>query len=113
MTRLALLLIFAVIVFQDSVHAANLSRLKKNQTLAGLQVQSLYSASDGKIVGVKFLHISTGAPGFLLQLQTVPQGFTWIDTPIHSNKGLSPALEHLLVINGTKGRYLHLLKQMP
>ncbi len=112
MTRLALLLIFAVIVFQDSVHAANLSRLKKNQTLAGLQVQSLYSDSDGKIVGVKFLHISTGAPVFLLQLQTVPQVFTWIDTPIHSNKGLSHALEHLLVIKGTKGRYLQLLKEM-
>src|SRR5260370_22106660 len=111
MTRLVLFLIFTVVVCQDSMHAATLSRLKKDQRLAGLKVENLYSDSNGKIVGVKLLHVSSGAPVFLLQLQTVPQVFTWIDTPIDSNQGLPHSLEHLLV-KGTKGRYLQLLEEM-
>src|SRR5579859_137733 len=111
MTRLLSFLIFTVLIFHDSVHAAKLSTLKKEQRLAGLEVQNLYSDSNGKIVGAKFLHIATGAPVFLLQLQTVPQVFTWIDTPTESNQGLPHALEHLL-IKGAKGRYLQLLEQM-
>jgi Zn-dependent M16 (insulinase) family peptidase len=112
MTRLFLSLIVSVTLFLHSADAVNLSTLKKDQKLAGLQVQNLYRDSDGRIVGAKFLQISTGAPVFLLQLQTVPQVITWVDTPTDSNQGLPHALEHLLVAKGTKGRYLQLLQQM-
>src|SRR5579859_6711000 len=104
MGRFILLVLLILSALQDSLQAEDLSRLKKDQKFGSLLVQNLYTDSDGKIVGAKFLHVSTGAPVFLLQLETVPQVFTWIDTPVDSNQGLPHSLEHLL-IKGTKGRY--------
>src|SRR5579859_746409 len=112
MIRFLLSLILTATVLRHSGHAAELSSLKKEQRLGGFQVQNLYSDSDGKIMGAKFLHSSTGTPVFLLQLQTVPQVFTWVDTPINSNQGLPHALEHLLVAKGVQGHYFQLLHQM-
>src|SRR6266704_480815 len=111
MKRHILVALLFVTAFHHSVQATDLSKFKKNQMIAGLQIQNLFSDSDGKIVGAKFVHVSTGAPVFLLQLQTVPQVFTWIDTPVDSNEGLPHSLEHLL-LKGTKGRYLQLLEEM-
>jgi Zn-dependent M16 (insulinase) family peptidase len=111
MTRVILSLIVAVLTLHHSALAVHLSELKRGQRLSGLQVQNVFSDSDGAIVGAKFLHIATGAPVFFLQLETVPQVLTWIDTPTNSNQGLPHSLEHLLT-KGTKGRYLQLLEQM-
>jgi predicted Zn-dependent peptidase len=90
----------------------DLARLKKGQAIGGVRVANLYSDSDGKIVGAKFWHLRSGAPIYLFQIETVPQVFMWVDTPVTSNDGLPHSLEHLLGGKGTKGRYLNLLKEM-
>ncbi len=90
----------------------DLSALKKGQKVGDLEVVNLFSDSEGQIVGAKFVHIPTGAPVFLLQLEGVPQVFTWNDTPVDSNRGLPHSLEHLLLGKGTKGRYFTLLGNM-
>jgi Zn-dependent M16 (insulinase) family peptidase len=92
--------------------SSDLMLLKKGEKLADFQVDHLYSDSEGKIIGAKFLHIPTGAPVFLLQIETVPQLFTWVESPSDSNRGLPHALEHLLIAKGSKGRYLNLLEGM-
>ncbi len=89
-----------------------LSRLKDSQELADFKVANLYSDPDGRIVGAKFWHVATGAPIFLLQIETVPQVFTWVNTPVDSNQGLPHSLEHLLAGKGTTGRYFSLLTDM-
>jgi Zn-dependent M16 (insulinase) family peptidase len=92
--------------------AEPLSSLKRNQELAGFRVANLYSDPDGRVVGAKFRHTSTGAPVYLLQIESVPQVFTWVDTPADSNRGLAHSLEHLLIGKGTKGRYFTLLNDL-
>jgi len=92
--------------------SSDMSSLKKHQVLADFRVDHLYSNSEGMIVAAKFSHVPTGAPVFLLQLETVPELLTWVDSPPDSNRGLAHSLEHLLIIKGTKGRYLNLLKEM-
>lgn len=89
-----------------------LSSLHENQAIADFRVTHLYSGDDGAIVGMKLTHVATGAPVFLLQIETVPQVFTWVDAPAESNNGFSHALEHLLDVKGTKGRYHNLLVDM-
>ena len=86
--------------------------LKRDQAVAGLRVANLYADSHGQIVGAKFWDVRSGAPIYLLQIETVPQVFMWVDTPPNSNKGVSHSLEHLLGGKGTKGRYASLLKEM-
>jgi len=111
MNRFVWVLIVITALFQHSAKATDLATLKKGQRVAGFQVENLYSDRNGKIVGARFVHISTGAPVSYLQLQTVPQVLTWIETPLDSNQGLAHSLEHLM-IKGTKGRYLQLMEEM-
>jgi Zn-dependent M16 (insulinase) family peptidase len=92
--------------------STDLATLKRDQKFADFRVDHLYSDSEGKVIGVKFVHIPTGAPVFLLQMETVPQLFTWVDSPADSNQGLPHAMEHLLILKGAKGRYLNLLEGM-
>ncbi len=105
---MALVLVWQALAFASS----DLTLLKKGEKLADFQVEHLYSDSEGKIIGAKVLHIPTGAPVFLLQIETVPQVFTWVDSPSDSDRGLPHALEHLLIAKGSKGRYLNLLEGM-
>jgi Zn-dependent M16 (insulinase) family peptidase len=80
--------------------------------ISGLRVSNLYADSRGQIVGGKFLDIRSGAPIYLLQIDTVPQVFMWVDTPADSDAGVAHSLEHLLAGKGTRGRYVGLLTEM-
>jgi len=104
-------MLFGLLIFV-SVRGEDLSGLKQNQSVAGFAVSNLYSDGTGKIVGVKFIHISSSAPVYVIQIETAPQAFMWIDAPPNSNRGLAHSLEHLLAKKGTKGRYLNLLRVM-
>ena len=95
-----------------SATSRDLSTLKQNETLGSLRVTNLYADSHGTIIAGKFLDIRSGAPLYLLQIETVPQAFMWVDTPADSNAGVAHALEHLLGGKGTKGRYVSLLNEM-
>jgi Zn-dependent M16 (insulinase) family peptidase len=106
---------FVLVAFLQTLclaSSSDLATLKKDQTVSDFTVANLYSDSDAKVVGAKFCHVGTGAPVYLLQIETVPQTFMWIETPTDSNRGLAHSLEHLLIGKGTKGRYLFLLEQM-
>lgn len=104
--------VFALLVATKGVVAEDLSNFKRNQTIAGFRVGNLYTDSNGKIVGAKFWHILSDAPIYVLQIETAPQTFMWVDTPATSNRGVAHSLEHILARKGTKGRYLSLLRVM-
>ena len=96
----------------NRIVAQELSDLEQDQKIGDFAVANLYADADGKIVGAKFLHTLSSAPVFVIQIETVPQTFMWVDTPALSNRGLAHSLEHLLARKGTKGRYLNLLRIM-
>jgi Zn-dependent M16 (insulinase) family peptidase len=113
MTRPILIVLLLIVVPSCcSATSSDLSTLKQNETLGSLRVTNLYADSHGRIIGGKFLDIRSGAPLYLLQIETVPQTFMWVDTPADSNAGVAHALEHLLGGKGTKGRYVSLLNEM-
>src|SRR5579859_2373158 len=118
MKHRTLFVIFAFLLFScahslsGAKSSTDLSTFRKDQRISDFKIASLYSDSDGRIVGAKFWHVPSGMPIFLLQIETVPQAYTWVDTPVDSDRGLPHALEHLLEEKGTKGRYLSLLSDM-
>src|SRR5262249_4515435 len=113
MGRRATLLLFLLVspCLQCLGSSQDLAMLKRNQTIGHLKVTNLYGDSNAQIVGVNLVE-RTGAPVYLLQIETVPQVFMWVDTPTDSNMGIPHSLEHLLAAKGTKGRYAGLLKEM-
>jgi Zn-dependent M16 (insulinase) family peptidase len=115
MTVRILFFIVSLLVVAPLSHPAtskDLSALERGETLGSLRVANLYADSHGNIVAAKFRDIRSGAPVYLLQIETVPQAFMWVDTPPDSNAGVAHALEHLLAGKGTKGRYANLLSEM-
>jgi hypothetical protein len=78
-----ILLIVSWLMFAPLCYPATsqgLSELKRDETLGTLRVANLFADSYGKIVGAKFRDIRTGAPVYLLQIETVPQAFMWAFT---------------------------------
>lgn len=96
---------FLMLLYPVSLISQDLSALKQNQIVSDFKVVNLYKGSDGTIMGGKFIHSPTMVPVYLLQIETVPQVFMWVDTPAISNRGLAHSLEHLLAGKGIKGRY--------
>lgn len=105
-------ILFLALVSTLQAQTQSLQTLKKDQFIGDLQVTNLYADTDGSIIGTKFRHSLTGAPIYVLQIETVPQAFIWVDAPDLSNRGLAHSLEHLLSGKGTKGRYLGALTDM-
>lgn len=110
--RLIIILLLTIFQIARCGFADDLTGLRKDQLIAGFRVVNLLADSDGKIMGAKFRHDRTGAPVFILQIETVPQVFMWIDAPAYSGKGLPHSLEHILAGKGTKGLYASLLRDM-
>jgi Zn-dependent M16 (insulinase) family peptidase len=105
--------LFEVHLHSQGISAStDLAKLKKDQDLVDFRVANLLVDSGNHVTGVKLWHVPTGAPVFLLRIETVPQAFISVDTPATSNAGLAHALEHLLAGKGTKGRYETLLRDM-
>jgi Zn-dependent M16 (insulinase) family peptidase len=72
----------------------------------GFRATALYLDDSGQPFGARFIHEKTGFTLDLIQVQSVPQAFTWVNTFPVSDKGEPHTQEHLLVGKGNVGRAL-------
>lgn len=86
--------------------------LKQGQTIHGFAVENQYLNGRDEAFGARFLHKKTGFTLDLFKIQSVPQGFFWVNTPPESDMGESHTCEHLLLGKGTKGMYVASLEDM-
>jgi Zn-dependent M16 (insulinase) family peptidase len=89
-----------------SASSATFDTLSEGSTIAGFRIISLYLDAADHPFGARFRHIKTGFTLDLIQLQSVPQAFTWVTTYPTSDMGEPHTQEHLLVGKGNKGRML-------
>lgn len=57
-----------------SQRPVHLSQLQQGEQIADFAVANLYADADDQIVGAKFIHKTTGAPIYILQIDTTPPG---------------------------------------
>ncbi len=72
----------------------------------GFHSTAVYLDDAGQPFGARFVHNKTGFTLDLIQIQSVPQAFTWANTFPVSDKGEPHTQEHLLVGKGNVGRAL-------
>lgn len=84
--------------------AIPLARLTPGQVIHGFQTVALYLDAVDKPIGARFRHLRTGFVFDLLQIESVPQVFLWVNTPPTSDRGEPHTQEHLLLGKGNKGR---------
>ncbi|MFZ1801029.1 MAG: hypothetical protein WAU24_14270, partial [Chitinophagaceae bacterium] len=85
----------------------SLSTLSKNQVLDGFKAVAVYLNDEDKPMGGRFIHIQTGFTLDLLQIESVPQTFIYVNTFPVSDMGEPHTQEHLLITKGNKGHELN------
>lgn len=87
-----------------SLHAQSFSTLTERTTLHGFRTSAVYLNDTDQPFGARFVHQKTGFMLDLIQLQSVPQAFVWVDSFPVSDKGEPHTQEHLLMGKGDAGR---------
>lgn len=84
-----------------------LAPIKQNEKLNGFTALSIYLNDAGQPMGGRFVHDKTSFTLDLLQIESVPQTYIWVNSLPFSNKGEPHTQEHLLITKGNKGRTLN------
>jgi Zn-dependent M16 (insulinase) family peptidase len=98
-----------------NLHAQDASpfqNLRDGERMNGFRATAVYLDDADKPMGARFVHERTGFVLDLLQIQSVPQGFIWVNSFPTSDMGEPHTQEHLLLGKGNMGRYVSNLEDM-
>jgi Zn-dependent M16 (insulinase) family peptidase len=84
--------------------AVDLSKLSKGDLVEGFRTEAVYLNDSGKPIGARFIHRRSGFTLDYLQIESVPQGLTWVNSLPVGDQGEPHTQEHLLLGKGTTGR---------
>ncbi|MDD4053013.1 MAG: hypothetical protein PHR28_14090, partial [candidate division Zixibacteria bacterium] len=76
------------------------------QQIKGFAVENLYLNARDEAFGARLRHVKTGFTIDLFELQSVPQAFLWVNTPVYDDRGEPHTGEHILLGKGNKGRFV-------
>jgi Zn-dependent M16 (insulinase) family peptidase len=97
-----------LLLFSIQINAQkNLTNLTKNEQLEGFKVVAIYLNDANNPMGGRFIHQETGFTLDLLQIESVPQVFFYVNTHPVSDMGEPHTQEHLLITKGSKGHELN------
>ncbi|HEX2121126.1 MAG TPA: hypothetical protein VHL59_05725, partial [Thermoanaerobaculia bacterium] len=82
----------------------NLDTLKKGDLVEGFRVDAIFLNDADKPLGARFIHRRSGFTLDYLQIESVPQGYTWVNSIPVGDQGEPHTQEHLLLGKGTTGR---------
>ena len=114
----AILLLLSIVLAQAPLALAQTgdanpyAAFTKGQILNGFRTDAVYLDDNDKPIGGRFVHTRTGFTLDLLQIQSVPQGFIWVNSFTVSDMGEPHTQEHLLIGKGNKGRNINVLENM-
>ena len=99
---LALLPLFATAAPPDA--PAAFTDVTDHTTAHGFRATSVYLNDADQPFGARFIHQKTGFTLDLIQVQSVPQAFVWVNSFPVSDKGEPHTQEHLLMGKGNMGK---------
>src|SRR6185312_16134065 len=103
-TILPLALLFMLTTTSHADEPASFESVTQQTLSHGFRTAAVYLDDSGHPFGARFVHDKTGFTIDLIQVQSVPQAFTWVNTFPVSDKGEPHTQEHLLVGKGNVGR---------
>lgn len=100
----ALLIFSAMAVGASGDTPAAFSDVTPQTNTHGFRAAAVYLNDADQPFGARFIHQKTGFTLDLIQVQSVPQAFTWVNSFPVSNMGEPHTQEHLLMGKGNAGR---------
>lgn len=88
------------------------ANLRPSEIVEGFRTDAVYVNESDKEIGARFRHIKSGLILDLVQIESVPQAFIWVNTVPTSDNGAPHTQEHLLLGKGNKGRVLGTLNEL-
>jgi Zn-dependent M16 (insulinase) family peptidase len=82
------------------------SDLRPGTVVNGFRTVSLYVNASDRPMGARFIHEHSGFTFDVLQIQSVPQAFIWVNSFPTSDMGEPHTQEHLLLGKGNRGRHV-------
>ncbi|HYH09621.1 MAG TPA: hypothetical protein VEK11_21410 [Thermoanaerobaculia bacterium] len=89
-----------------------LASLKKGDAVEGFRADAVFLNDAGQPIGARFIHQRSGFTLDYLQIESVPQGYTWVNSIPVGDQGEPHTQEHLLLGKGTTGRAFAALDTM-
>jgi hypothetical protein len=86
--------------------SVDLNKLTKGEVVSGFKVEAVYLNDADKPMGARFVHQRSLFTLDLLRTESVPQGYTYVNSFPVSDQGEPHTQEHLLVGKGKSGRAL-------
>src|SRR4029079_4422628 len=94
----------AIFAMSATAQDVRLENLKKDDVVHGFRVAAIYLNDADQPMGARFVHKNSRFTFDLLQIESVPQGYTWVNSIPVSDQGEPHTQEHLLLGKGTTGR---------
>jgi Zn-dependent M16 (insulinase) family peptidase len=85
---------------------ADLATLQAGDQHHGFKATTVWLDANDRPLGARFVHPRTGFQLDLLQIESVPQSFTWVKSFATGDQGEPHTQEHLLLLRGISGRTL-------
>lgn len=104
--RQSLLAAALTLMAASQAQSVNLDTLKAGDRSHRFEATTVYLDAAERPLGARFVHRPTGFQLDLLQIESVPQAFTWVKTFATSDQGEPHTQEHLLLLRGVRGRTL-------
>lgn len=104
MRTLVAMLGLSILTMTATAQDIRLENLKKDEVVHGFRVAAIYLNDADQPMGARFIHQKSGFTFDLLQIESVPQGYTWVNSIPLSDQGEPHTQEHLLLGKGTTGR---------
>ena len=92
---------------QTAKNTSSFENLTKGKKISGFRADAVYLSDADSAMGGRFVHERTGFTLDLLQIQSVPQTFLWVNSFTVSDQGEPHTQEHLLITKGNKGRNIN------
>ena len=108
----SLLLASLPCVARAQAETVSLDTLQSGQVVSGFRTEAVYLNDAERPMGARFRHARTGFIFDVLQIQSVPQAFMWVNTFPTSDMGEPHTQEHLLLGKGNRGRAVASLQDM-
>src|SRR5918992_2362612 len=89
-----------------------LENLSPGKVVNNFRAANIYLNDAGQAVGARLVHTRSGFILDYLQIQSVPQGFIWVNSYPTSDMGEPHTQEHLLLGKGNVGRAVASLENM-
>ncbi|HEX8154732.1 MAG TPA: hypothetical protein VF698_16490 [Thermoanaerobaculia bacterium] len=100
----AMVMIMTVAATAQTKTAVSLDSLKKGQNVGDWRAEAVYLNGEEKPIGARFVHRASGFTLDLMQIESVPQGYTYVNSIPVGDQGEPHTQEHLLLGKGTTGR---------